>query len=226
MAREFRFLRTRIESEVESPALIFVTSATRRDGAGYTAFGLAESLSKTHQRTALITIDSTLGASSGAPEEPPLRRRASDALEPSRHAQRGDGTFSVVCISPERLTTMSRNSLAALIKRLRAENDYVVIDAGDLPTNSFGHLLLPASDAVLVAFRSGRSQQPADRAMLDSLERSEAKVLGVVMTDADALEEYARRDQTQTVSDLTPRRASASGADPINITLRQAGKQT
>jgi Mrp family chromosome partitioning ATPase len=226
MTREFRFLRTRIESEVESPALIFVTSATARDGAGYTAFGLAESLSRSHQRTALITTDSTLCASSGTPETTPLRRRASDALDASRYPQRGDGTFSLVCISPERLTTMSRNSVAALIKRLHAENDYVVIDAGDLPANSFALLLLPASDAVLVTFRSGRSQQPADRSMLDSLERSEAKMLGVVMTDATALEEYTRRDQVQTVDDLTPRRASAVGADPINITLRQAGKST
>ena len=62
--------------------------------------------------------------------------------------------------------------------------------------------------------------------MLDALERSEAKMLGVVMTDAAALEEYARRDQALTVDDLTPRRASAIGADPINITLRQAGKST
>jgi Mrp family chromosome partitioning ATPase len=225
MTREFRFLRTRIESEVESPALIFVTSATARDGAGCTAFGLAESLSRSHQRTALITTDSTLCASSGTPEQTPLRRRASDTLEARSSPQRGDGTFSTVCISPERLTTMSRNSVAALIKRLRAENDYVVIDAGDLPANSFALLLLPASDAVLVTFRSGRTQQPADRAMLDSLERSEAKMLGVVMTDAGALEEYARRDQVQIVDDLTPRRAAA-GADPINITLRQAGKST
>jgi Mrp family chromosome partitioning ATPase len=226
MAREFRFLRTRIESEIESPALIFVTSATERDCAGYTAFGLAESLSRSYQRTALMTTDSTLCASSGVPEATPLRRRASDSLEAIRYPQRGDGTFSLVSISPERLTTMSRSSVAALIKRLRAENDYVVIDAGNLPASSFALLLLPAADAVLVTFRSGRSQQPADRAMLDSLERSEAKMLGVVMTDAGALEEYTHRDQGQTVADLTPRRTTAAGGDPVNITLRQAGKST
>ena len=226
MAREFRFLRTRIEAEVESPSLILVTSATERDGAGCTAFGLAESLSRSHQRTALITTDSTLCASSGAPEPTPVRRRASDTLEAIRYPQRGDGTFSLVCISSERLTTMSRISVAALIKRLRAENDYVIVDAGGLPTNSFALLLLPAADAVLVTFRAGRTQQPVDRAMLDSLERSEAKMLGVVMTDVNALEEYVHRDQTPTVADLeAPRRASA-GADPINITLRQAGKST
>jgi Mrp family chromosome partitioning ATPase len=193
MTREFRYLRTRIESEVESPALVFVTSATERDGAGHTAFGLAESLSRSYQRTALITTDSTLRATGGEGES-------------------GDGTFSLVCISPERLTTMSRNSTAALVKRLRAENDYVVIDGGNLPGNGFALLLLPAADAVLVTFRSGRAQQPADRAMLDTLERSEAKMLGVVMTDAGALEEYAHREQVQTVSGIAPRRTSAMRA--------------
>jgi Mrp family chromosome partitioning ATPase len=195
MTREFRYLRTRIESEVESPALVFVTSATERDGAGHTAFGLAESLSRSYQRTALITTDATLCASGGSPD-----------------GERGDGTLSLVCISPERLTTMSRNSTAALLKRLRAENDYVVIDGGNLPGNGFALLLLPAADAVLVTFRSGRAQQPADRAMLDTLERSEAKMLGVVMTDAGALEEYAHREHVPTVSGLAPRRTSAMRA--------------
>ena len=48
MAREFRLLRNRIEAEIHAPAVLLVTSATERDGAGLTAYGLAESLSKTH----------------------------------------------------------------------------------------------------------------------------------------------------------------------------------
>jgi Mrp family chromosome partitioning ATPase len=225
MSREFRFLRTRIEAEVQAPALLFVTSATDRDGACLTAFGLAESLSRSHQRAVLVTTDPAAFPAADSSSEPtPLRRRASDTLEPVRSAQRGDGTFSVVSISPERLTTISRSSVAALMKRLRAENEYVVVDAGDLPTNSFGQLLLPSADAALVTFRCGRSQQPADRTMLETLERCDAKLMGVVMTDEGAIQEFARRDEGETVADLPQRRKAAAGGERLNITLHPAEK--
>jgi len=83
LAREFRLLRNRIEAEVHAPAVLLVTSATDRDGAGLTAYGLAESLSKTHQRTALLTTSATPAQtewSAGLPA-PRQRRRSSDRLD-------------------------------------------------------------------------------------------------------------------------------------------------
>jgi Mrp family chromosome partitioning ATPase len=55
LSREFRLLRNRIESEIQGPAVLLVTSASDGDGASLTAYGIAESLSRTHQRTALVT---------------------------------------------------------------------------------------------------------------------------------------------------------------------------
>jgi Mrp family chromosome partitioning ATPase len=194
VSREFRLLRNRIEAEVHSPAVILVTSATDRDGAGVTAFGVAESLSKTHQRTALVTTanapDSKSQLLAPAPNAP--RRRASDPLEGGR--AKPSGGLSIISISHERLSTISRNSVAALIQELRNDHDYVVIDAGDLPNNSFALLLVASVDAALITFLSGRQQTNQDRAMLDALERAEAKVLGVVMTDQEAIDHFAHRD--------------------------------
>jgi Mrp family chromosome partitioning ATPase len=194
LSHEFRLLRNRVEAEVHAPAVILVTSATDRDGAGLTAYGLAESLSKTHQRTALVTT------SMPAPDEPQTlapgpqapRRRASDRLEGGSSV--APGQLSIVAISHERLTTISRSSVASLVAGLRAENDYVVIDGGDLPKNSFALLLVASADATLVTFLSGRQQTPADRVMLDTLERAEAKMLGVVVTDQEAIDHFAQRD--------------------------------
>jgi Mrp family chromosome partitioning ATPase len=193
LAREFRLLRNRIEAEVHAPAVLLVTSATDRDGAGLTAYGLAESLSKTHQRTALLTTSATPTPtewSSGLPA-PRQRRRSSDRLDAGNIKM--DGGFSIVSVSNERLATISRASIAELVSDLRAEHDYVVIDGGSLPENTFGLLLLPSADATLVAFLAGRPQLPADRTMLDTLEKAEAKILGVVMNDQATIDHFVEQ---------------------------------
>ena len=199
-AHEFRMLRNRIEAEIHAPAVLLVTSATDRDGAALTAYGLAESLSKTHQSAALVTtVAGKVGhaaeivpdvAEVEEPAEDVPRRRAGDR---AGSARRGPGRLSVVAISQERLTTISRSNVAEMLAELRAENDYVVIDAGDLPNNSFGLLLSTLADAILVSFLIGRPQVPADRAMLDTLERSEAKICGVVMNDKATIDLFLQQ---------------------------------
>ena len=193
LAREFRLLRNRIEAEVHAPAVLLVTSATDRDGAGLTAYGLAESLSKTHQRTALLTTSATVAQtewSSGSPAPRQQRRRASDRLDGGKV---DGGGFSIVSVSQERVATISRANIAELVSDLRAENDYVVIDGGSLPENTFGLLLLPSADATLVAFLTGRPQLPADRTMLDTLEKAETKILGVVMNEKATIDHFVEQ---------------------------------
>ncbi len=200
MVHEFRLLRNRIEAEIHAPGMVVVTSATDGDGAGLTAYGLAESLSKTNQRTVLVTTDPsiTTGPSDDAAlPRPVLRRRASDRLGADGRVT-GEGSFEVVSVSPERVATISRSNVADLVADLRSRHDYVVIDAGNLPQNSFGLLLIGSADVALVAFRAGRSQQIADRAMLDALERAETKVLGAVMTDAAAIDHFVKRNAPAT----------------------------
>jgi Mrp family chromosome partitioning ATPase len=188
LARGFRLLRNRIEAEIQSPALLFVTSATAGDGAGFAAHGLAESLSRTHQRTVLITSNPALAKD---PELSPgeRRRRASDRLDAGGAAAQS-GSFSVVCISPERVATISRKRIGEMVLELRKNNDYVVVDAGDLSQNGLGLLLVGSADVTIIAFRSARAQQEADRLMLDTLERAECKILGVIMTDKRTLETF------------------------------------
>jgi Mrp family chromosome partitioning ATPase len=201
LAHEFRLLRNRIEAEMQAPALLFVTSATAGDGAGFAAHGIAESLSRTHQRTVLITSDPSLAASApGMATRTPQRRRASDKFESSDN-RFDSGDFAVVCLSPERVATISRSRVGEMVQELRSNNDYVVIDAGNLAKNGLGLLLVGSADVAIVAFRSGRAQQEADRLMLSYLERAEARVLGVVMTDQEALEQFAEREKTVRVAE-------------------------
>ncbi len=141
MVHEFRLLRNRIEAEVEAPAVVFVTSATDGDGASLTAYGLAESLSKTQAAHGSRNDGrGDAGDDVTAAPTPRARRRASDRLEGVNHPA-NDGRLSVVSISPERVATISRSSVAGLVQELRVDHDYVIIDAGNLPKNSFGLLL-------------------------------------------------------------------------------------
>jgi Mrp family chromosome partitioning ATPase len=190
LAHEFRLLRNRIETGIQSPALVFVTSATDDDGTGFAAHGIASSLSRTHQRTVLVTTNPLLSPPAPAGETPgTLRRRASDRVESSQRATTAGG-ISVVCISAERVATISRSRVAEMVEELRGSNDYVVVDAGNLPSNGLGLLLLGTADVAIIAFRAGRAEQPADKLMLDALERAESKVVGVVMTDRESIDHF------------------------------------
>lgn len=224
MVHEFRLLRNRIEAEVEAPAVVFVTSATDGDGVSLTAYGLAESLSKTKQRTVLVTTAAVTPVTTLPLPDTPRRRRASDRLEGVNHPA-NDGRLAVVSISPERVATISRSSVAGLVQELRVDHDYVIIDAGNLPKNSFGLLLMASADATLVAFRSGRTQQPADREMLDMLERAEAKVLGVVMTDEATIEHFEHRDEPVAAPEpVTERKPAAMIAARFEDVRSRLGK--
>lgn len=223
LAREFRLLRNRIEAEVHGPAVLLVTSATEGDGASLIAFGIAESLSKTNQRTVLVTTHPPKRVSDSEwtpPTAVPLRRREGDRVEAMRHPE-GDGRLSLVSISPERLATISRDGVSRMVQGLRADRDYVVIDAGDLPNNSFGLLLASSADAILVGFRAGRAEQPGDRALLDTLERSEAKVLGVVMTDQTTIDHF--QSQTADTRDV-PVPAPTPALERRAVSMNSIGK--
>jgi hypothetical protein len=134
------------------------------------------------------------------------------------------GGLTVVAISQERLATISRSSVAEMVADLRAKHDYVVIDGGDLPNNSFALLLVASVDAVLVSFLAGRQETPSDRIMLDTLERSEAKMLGVTMTDQNTINHFAQHDSEHEPEPMPePKRANPIRAG-LEITLQRIGK--
>ena len=194
ISHEFRLLRNKIEAAIHAPALIFVTSATDEDGTGFASHGLAESLSRTHQRTVVITSDPTLAPPAPVGSEP-QKRRATDingAPKLRLGVQTGAG-FSVVCLSAERINTISRTRVAEMVQELRTANDYVIVDAGNLAKNGLGLLLIGQADVAIVAFRAGRAQSEADRLMMDALEQNESKVLGVVMTDQTSIDTFGAR---------------------------------
>jgi Mrp family chromosome partitioning ATPase len=222
LVHEFRLLRNRIEAEVHAPALLFVTSGSDSDGAGFAAYGIAESLSRTHQRTVLVTSDPTLAPPAQDGTAEPLRRRASDRVG-APDVPPAQGGFSVVCLSAERVATISRSRVAEMVQELRSSNDYVVIDAGNIAKNGLGLLLVGSADAAIVAFRSGRAQQEGDQFLLDTLERAESKTIGVVMTDQDAIDHFLQRDESGAGLESPVGVSEAAKPKPAVGVLQQVG---
>jgi hypothetical protein len=97
------------------------------------------------------------------------------------------------------------------------------VDGGDLPNNSFALLLAASADAVLVTFLAGRQQTPRDRVMLDTLERTEAKMLGVVMTDQESIDRFAQRDIASENREIeSMKRASNPLVHRLEVALNRA----
>jgi Mrp family chromosome partitioning ATPase len=202
--------------------LIFVTSATDSDGTGFAAHGIASSLSRTHQRTVLVTSDASLAPppTEGEAAGTTPRRRASDRVEMGERTQNGGG-FSVVCLSAERVATISRSRVGEMVQELRSANDYVVVDAGNLAKNGLGLLLVASADVSIVAFRAGRAEEPEDRLMLDALERAECKVIGVVMTDQEAIDHFANRNEPAPAVEVLPEPKRVPVLKQIEIALNR-----
>jgi hypothetical protein len=86
-------------------------------------------------------------------------------------------------------------------------------------------LLVASADIALIAFRSGRAQEPADRSMLETLERAKAKVLGAVLTDEPAIARFERRDDRVTVtSGVREPQSGSLTANRLQIALSRRGK--
>lgn len=216
LSREFRLLRNRIEAAIQGPAVLLVTSASDGDGASLTAYGIAESLSRTHQRTALVTTAAVgHGPQPVGTPQPPMRARGGNRSEPN------DGRLAIVAISYERVATIARSNVADMLAELRSQYDYIVIDGGDLPNNGFGLLFVGSADGVLVSFRTGRKQLEADRLMLDALERSEAKVMGVVMNEQTAIDRFNEDDASHQSDAVAP--VAAAGTEEPPSAPRYAG---
>jgi Mrp family chromosome partitioning ATPase len=222
LALEYRLLRNKIESKLETPAVILVTSATDDDGTSLTAQAIAESFSSSNQRTVLVTSDRSahLSATSAYPGGADIRRFKMDKFG-AAHRSSAEEQLSVVWVSPDDIATISHSSVAALLQRLRDEYAFVVVDGPSLPQNPLALLLAPVANGILVAFRSGRQRCPADTSLLESLAESSATMLGVVMSDRATIDLFAER----TVNDVpSVAEAAMRQVDHRDVGLRQAGE--
>jgi Mrp family chromosome partitioning ATPase len=93
LAARFHLLRARVESEVERPGIVMLTSAQSGDGAAFAAHGLAESLAAVGHRTVVLDGDALPSGEAGASS-------SRDALRAFVERMRGRFDFTIIGAEP------------------------------------------------------------------------------------------------------------------------------
>jgi Mrp family chromosome partitioning ATPase len=185
-AQSFELLRAAVESAVERPGVVAVTSAVAGDGKAAASHGLAASLGSIGYRTLLIDIsprqEAVVRLAGGASIEDVLLESSSDSVIPK---------LRVVSLTAPMLRELgSLPSVARALAAVRASGryDYVVVNAGCALSTAVSAHIVNSADAVLVAIRSGRRRHAEDKQLFERLTNLGAPFFGVVAVGSEILE--------------------------------------
>jgi Mrp family chromosome partitioning ATPase len=213
----FVILRTTVESALEVPLAVTVTSALPGDGKTQIAVGLARSFANAGYRTVLIDANPAnpdVGAALGAG-----RLRSPATLDdPSALTTTKITPFlEAGSIADEGLADASSSvALRAFMEALRGRYAVTIWDAGDAFQGSLALACAAASDGTIVAVRFGRKPTAEDARLVTALEQVGGRVIGVVPTDFPVEGKRRTRGAAR----------SAAAGDVLPAEVRRAGKST
>jgi Mrp family chromosome partitioning ATPase len=165
MNAQVQLLRSRVEADLGKPAVVMVTSALPGDGKTLTAHSLAMSFGRSGHRVALAG-PAAIGADPRC--------------------------VSVVGLPPEEGRVTERDRLVEFIEKARSEYDYTVVDAGTFLRSNTAMALAPLVDGILLTVRVGRAPSDDDELLVRTIDHSRGRIVGVVVTDAKAIEDFER----------------------------------
>jgi capsular exopolysaccharide synthesis family protein len=197
-AESFRSLRSALmfmEKDGQSPKVVLVTSALPGEGKSTIAANLARALALGGSRVALVDADSRKGV---LHEMLKLERSPglTDILHDSGDLKGALQTNSVPNLtfiacgtpSPDGCDLFLGTSFERMLKQLRAQFDYVLIDSSPVFATDDAPSLAPRVDGTLFVVRSRFSSGRAVRDALDILYQRNARVLGLVFNHVDPSE--------------------------------------
>lgn len=188
MNAQVQLLRSRVEADLGKPAVVMVTSALPGDGKTLTAHSLAMSFGRSGHRVALAGP-----AAAGADPR----------------------CVSVVGLPPEEGRVTERDRLVEFIEKSRSEYDYTVVDAGTFLRSNTAMALAPLVDGILLTVRVGRAPSDDDELLVRTIDHSRGRIVGVVVTDAQAIEAFERErlgERGGATAPSAPRRTEAPAA--------------
>ena len=182
-----RLLRAQIESRLNAPASIVVTSAAKGDGKSVTACGLADSFVAARYRTLIVKAggnrysgsfpDETIGEPAGGLSVRSRSERFDEIVIPLKSAQ-----------------SFSRDAIALLVDEFRSVYDYTIIDTPALFEDDAALLFAGAASGTLITVRLDRPRVADDFRIYPALEAVNAPVLGVVAVSEKLIKEFAKTD--------------------------------
>jgi tyrosine-protein kinase Etk/Wzc len=199
VAETFRSLRTTIlftglDKDVQVLAL---TSSAPQEGKSTTSSNLAIVMAQMGKKTLLVDADlrrPVLHSVFGLQREPGLTNLLFDRATFDEAVLKTDvpNLYLLPCgvIPPNPSELLGSHRMSQLVLRLREEFDFILLDTPPVVAVTDALLLGHVSDATIIIARAGISRIDALLRAMDSVERSGANLLGVVLNDFNPAGSY------------------------------------
>jgi len=215
----FAILRTTVESALDLPLAVTVTSARPGDGKSEVAVGLARAFAIAGYRT--VIVDANPGSPSVGVSLGLGRLRAPASLDESLNVVKVTPFLDAASIADFGLVDASSTiALRSFMEDLRGLYAVTIWDAGDAFTSSLALQCSAASEGTLIAVRYGRNPTPEDARLVSTLEQVGGRIIGIVPTEFPA-EDTSRKSRKAARAPVAS--ADAEVAAPG---VRRAGKST
>lgn len=190
----FRSLRTSILlSSNPVPRVLLVTSALAGEGKTTTTLNLAMALSSLGGKVVVVDGDMRRPAchrATGVKNSPGFVQCLTGRVELSEAILSVPGVANlslIPCgpIPPNPAELLSSPFAAELLRRLRADFEYVLVDSPPLLTVADGRILATMSDGVILVARAHSTPYDAVRQARELLSAAGGRILGVALNDVD-----------------------------------------
>jgi Mrp family chromosome partitioning ATPase len=180
----FFSIAARVETELASPAVLLVTSALDTDGTMMVSANLAQALVVEGYRVAVVDGRKET-------DEPEALRRPLFGHEKDVDGVQASRTYGEIALRDLGETFAgSRRDVVALVERLRARYDYVIVSAPSFNRGSMPTLFAHACDGMLITVVKDRLATADDQRINAFLDGGSKPVVGIVSTTKSAVDNF------------------------------------
>ena len=196
MREDYKALRTNVSFSFadKEPKVIAVTSAIRGEGKSTTAINLAISFAELGEKVLLIdgdlrlpTVATKLGSAYGTNGSGLTDFLVGDAeLKDTIRKNREHNIYVMYSgtMPPDPTRLLQSDKFAATLDALKQQFRYIIVDCPPVGTVIDATLFSRSVDGYLIVVRHEHTEYREINAMLDQMNRADAKILGFVYTNA------------------------------------------
>ena len=198
-AEAYRTLRTNIQfSSLDKPLRTVLTTSTSPDeGKSTTVANLAITIAQSEQRVVLVDCDlrrPTLHSLFGLPNEEGLTSlmlQEGGRIPVQRTEVPGLVVLTSGPLPPRPADILGSKRMEAVIAQLRDQSDIVLFDTPPVNAVTDAAVLATRVDGVLLVFRAGATKRDRAREARRLLDKVNANIVGVVLTDVKQEDGYS-----------------------------------
>jgi non-specific protein-tyrosine kinase len=192
-AEAYRTLRTNIQfSSIDHPLkTLLITSTAPDEGKSITLANLAVTMAQAEQRVLMVDCDlrrpslhSIFGLSNEQGLTSAILEQGEDELPIHATAVPGLSLLASGPLPPRPADLLGSRRMVALLDRLRASADIVLIDTPPVVAVTDAAVLAPQVDGVLLVLQAGHTRRDRAREARQILEKVKAHIIGVVLNNA------------------------------------------